>query len=102
MLCEDTDHGYSQRLNTETGFTDHRLYEKNDNFIILGSVFLILARLTGSAWLHKENENNFKHNNLSKSIGCCKKNNANKMWKVRKFKIIDRTNQSMFKNEDIY
>ena len=28
-------HGYSQRLNTETGFTDHRLLEQNDNLVIL-------------------------------------------------------------------
>ena len=72
-MCEYTEHGYSQRLNTETGFTDHRLLEQNDNYIVLGSVFLTLARMTGSALLHKESENTFKHNNLCNSIGCYKK-----------------------------
>ena len=84
MLWEDTYLGYSQRLNTETGFTDHRLLRQNDNFIVLGSVYLTLTRLTCSAWLHKESENNFKRNNLCDSIRCNKKN-VNKMWKVTKF-----------------
>ena len=31
VLWEDTDHSCSLRLNTETGLTDHRLLEQNDN-----------------------------------------------------------------------
>ena len=70
-MWEDTDHGYSQRLNTETSFSDHRLLEQNDNRLRVCVLDFSQTLLLCLAL--QKSENKFKHNNLCNSIGCYKK-----------------------------